>query len=54
VITTLTGQLMKTQDFDKTSFESRESISINDLQPGMYNMQIQHKDLVKNIRIIKQ
>lgn len=54
IITTLTGQVMKTASFEKSSFESKYEISVADLQSGMYNMQIQHEGLVKNIRIIKK
>ncbi|MFT6965267.1 MAG: hypothetical protein ACJAT1_000472, partial [Marivirga sp.] len=53
IITTLTGQVMKNQSFEKSSFESKYEISITDLNSGMYNMQIQHNGLVKNVRIIK-
>ncbi|MBK6264983.1 T9SS type A sorting domain-containing protein, partial [Marivirga sp. S37H4] len=53
VITTMTGQVMKSDSFEKNSLEAKHMISISDLESGIYMLQIQYEGLVKNVRIIK-
>jgi hypothetical protein len=54
IVTSMTGQIMMQSSFEKSNFEAEHPMDINNLQKGIYNVQIRHDGLTQNVRIIKK
>lgn len=53
-IMTLSGQVVLSGEFDKTTVDHIENIDISNLEAGIYNMVVVKGKQVENIRIVKQ